>query len=86
MVREAEMKLYEKVSLLHDIDEHGLKKGDVAVLVDYVEHPSGGEKGCVLEVINALGETINVITVPESSVASLRADEILTVRDITRAV
>jgi crotonobetainyl-CoA:carnitine CoA-transferase CaiB-like acyl-CoA transferase len=58
------MELYQKVSLLQDIDEYGLKKGDVATLADFIEHPGNDEKGCVLEILNALGETIDVITVP----------------------
>jgi len=80
------MELYQKVSLLQDIDEYGLKKGDVATLVDFVEHPGNDEKGCVLEILNALGETIDVITVPVSMVETLKADEILSVRHHSKAV
>lgn len=80
------MKLYERVSLTRDIAEYNLKKGDVATLVDFVDHPSNGEKGCVLEIVNALGETIDVITLPASSIESLTSDEIFNVRQITSAV
>ena len=78
--------LYERVALKRDLPEHDLKRGDVAVLVDLVAHPEGGEQGCVLEVFNALGESIAVIAVPESAVEGLRADEILAVRPLARAV
>jgi Domain of unknown function (DUF4926) len=53
--------LYERVALKRDLPEHNLRRGDVAVLVDYVPHPEEGEQGCVLEVFNALGESIAVV-------------------------
>lgn len=40
----------------------------------------GGETGCVLEVFNALGESIAVVTVPLSAVEPLAADEVFAVR------
>ncbi|MBI4384187.1 MAG: DUF4926 domain-containing protein [Nitrospinae bacterium] len=78
--------LYQRVALATDEPEFRLKKGDVAMLVDYVPHPSGGEDGCVLEIFNALGESIAVVTVRESHVEPLQADEILSVRHIAKAV
>ena len=74
--------LYQRVALLRDFDEYRLKAGDVAMLVDRVPHPSGGEDGAVLEVFNAVGESIAVVAVPESTVESLREDEILSVRKL----
>jgi hypothetical protein len=78
--------LYDRVALRSDLPEHGLRSGDVAVLVDYVPHPEGGEQGCVLEVFNALGESIAVVAVRESEVEGLRSDEVLAVRPLARAV
>jgi hypothetical protein len=80
------MELFQKVSLIIDLEKYGLKKGDIATLVDFVDHPDGGEKGCVLEISNALGESIDVITVPLSFVETLKADEILSVRHFSKAV
>ena len=37
--------LYTRVALSRDLDEHGLKCGDVATLVDTVPHPDGQEEG-----------------------------------------
>jgi len=54
----------------------------VATLVDFVDHPSTGPGGCVLELFNALGESIGVVTVPEDAVEPLRADEVLSVRPL----
>lgn len=77
--------LYENVAIARDVDEHGLRRGDVGVLVDYVPHPGGGEGGCVIEVFNALGESRKVLVLKESDVAPLRADEILSARRMVPA-
>lgn len=79
--------LYQRVALKTDLPAHGLRKGDVATLVDVVPHPDGAGKprGCVLEVFNAVGESIAVVIVPEGDVQPLRADEVLAVRALKRA-
>lgn len=74
------LKLYQDVALIRDEPDKNLRTGDVATLIDYVSHPSGGEEGAVLEVFNALGESIAVVTVPVSSIAPLRADQVRAVR------
>ncbi|HSS48927.1 MAG TPA: DUF4926 domain-containing protein [Thermoanaerobaculia bacterium] len=77
--------LYQRVALRRDLLEHDLKRGDVAVLVDYVPHPAGGEEGCVLEVFNALGDSIAVVVVRESEIEGLQADEVLAIRHLAKA-
>lgn len=71
---------FQGVALTRDVAEHQLCAGDVAYVVDFVPHPSGGEVGCVLEVFNALGESIAVVTVSLSAVEPLAADEVFAVR------
>jgi hypothetical protein len=66
------LELYKEVALTRDIPAENLKKGDVAVLVDYAPHPTGGEEGAILEIFNAVGEAIAIATVPISAIASLR--------------
>ena len=73
---------YEQVALRRDVPDYGLKQGDIATLVDYVPHPEGGEEGCILEVFNAVGDSIAVITVPVSVIEALQADEILSIRSL----
>ena len=58
--------------------DHELKAGDIATLVDFVPHFNSGKEGCILEVFNAAGESVNVISVPVSVIEILRPDEILT--------
>jgi len=74
--------LYQQVALRRNLDDNGVKKGDVAVLVDFVPHPEGDEQGCVLEIHNALGESLCVVAVRESDIEPLNADEVLAVRQL----
>lgn len=79
------LELYREVALLRNVPNSALRAGDVAILVDIVPHPAGGEDGAVLEVFNAIGESIAIITVPCSAVAPLRADQVPTVRALVAA-
>jgi HTH-type transcriptional regulator/antitoxin HigA len=63
------IELYQQITLTHDIPQQQLKQGDIATLVDFVAHPTGGETGCILEIFNALGESLRVVTVPISAIA-----------------
>ena len=49
-----------------------------------ISHPSNGEMGAILEVFNALGESISVVTVPISAIKPLQANEIFTVRSLVK--
>ena len=79
------LELYQEVALTRDLPEYQLRAGDIATLVDFVSHPSGGEEGCLLEVFNAVGESMTVIAIPIYTVEVLRPDEILTVRSLAQA-
>jgi len=74
--------LYTQVALTRDLPQHRLMRGDIATVIDYVPHPSGGEEGCILEVFNALGETIAVVVIELSGIETLQANEILSVRSL----
>jgi hypothetical protein len=56
------LELYQEVALTRDLPEHQLRKGDIVTLIDRIPHPSAGEPGCVLEVLNAIGESIAIIS------------------------
>jgi hypothetical protein len=79
------MELYQEVSLTRDLPEYGLRAGDIATLVDFVPHPKNDEEGCVLEIFNAIGESLTEIAVPISAIEILRSDEILAVRTLAKA-
>lgn len=72
--------LYEEVTVTKDFPTQNLLAGDVAVLVDIVPHPTGGEDGAVLEIFNAVGESVGVVTVPISAIAELTAEQVPSVR------
>lgn len=79
------LELYQEIALNRDFLEYNLHRGDVATLIDYVPHPSGGEEGAVLEVFNVLGESVSVVTVPVSSLDALQPNDILSIRRLAQA-
>lgn len=81
-LKTAMIKIYQRVSLNQNFPEYNLKKGDIATFIDTVPHPDGGEEGYVLEVFNALGESIDEVIVPKSAVNPLQENQILTVRSL----
>lgn len=78
------LELYKHVALTCDIPERKLKRGDIAMLIDTVPDPDTGEDDYILEIFNAIGETIDVAIVPPSAVAPLQANEILSVRSLAQ--
>lgn len=77
--------LYSSVALAVDVPTEGIRRGDVATVVDCHASPGDGEPGYSIEVFNAVGATIAVLTLPESSLEPLRSDEVLSVRVRTTA-
>jgi hypothetical protein len=77
--------LYDRVALNVALAGQDVRPGDVATLVDFVAHPAGGPRGCVLEFFHAVGESIRVLTVPENAIEPLRAEEVLSVRPLSMA-
>jgi hypothetical protein len=78
------IELYKEVTLTRNVPEENLKSGDVAVLVDIVSHPSGGEDGAILEVFNAIGDSIMVTAVPISAIAPLQSNQVPAVRPLVQ--
>lgn len=73
--------LFTEVVLRKDIPDKGLKKGDVATVVER-HAAAAGEDGYSLEIFNALGDTMAVVAVPESMIEPLTKDEVFTVRPV----
>lgn len=79
-----EIKLNTDVALTCDLPQHRLRRGDIVKVVD--RHPGpGGDIGYSIEVINALGDTIAVTTVPASCLEPLHEDEVLCRRPLKSA-
>jgi hypothetical protein len=77
--------LFIRVALTEDLPQHHLRCGDVATVVESHPGRSGQEPGYSLEVFNAVGETIAIVTVRESQIEPLTANELLHVRRLETA-
>ncbi|HJU06321.1 MAG TPA: DUF4926 domain-containing protein [Nitrospiraceae bacterium] len=71
---------FSKVALKVDLPSHKLQKGDVATIVEIHPGKPGQEMGYSLEVFNAVGETLIVVTVSQSQIEPLTNKEVLHVR------
>jgi len=71
--------LFERVAFSVDVPEDGIKKGDVATVVECFTEPRAGY---ALEVFNALGKTVAVVAVPETSLEALSEDERILIRRV----
>jgi len=78
--------MFSPIALTEDLPRENLRRGDIATIVEYYEGRPGKEPGYELEVLNAVGDTIAVVTVRESQIEPLRKDEILSVRALVAAV
>jgi hypothetical protein len=72
--------MFSRVALKTDVPEHGLRRGDLATIVDFHPGVPGQEPGYSLEVFNAVGDTVAVIALGESQIETLRENEILCAR------
>jgi len=77
--------MFSRVALKTDVPEDGLRRGDVATIVEYHQGRPGQEPGYSLEVFNAVGDTVAVITLRESQIEPLSAKGILHVRPLAAA-
>jgi hypothetical protein len=77
--------MFSRVALKTSLSRHRLRRGDVATIVEYHRGRPGQEPGYTLEVFNALGETIAVVTVRESQIEPLTAQAILNARHLIAA-
>lgn len=72
------------MALTIDVPAEGICRGDVDTVVEWHPAPtSAWEPGYSVEVFNAVGETLAVLTLPESSFDALRRDEVLRVRSLS---
>ena len=79
------LELYKEVALKKALPKHGLKAGDVATLIDFAPSKDNKERGCVLEVFDAVGNSIAVVVVPEKDIEALHKGEVLSVRTLAKA-
>ena len=75
--------MFSRVAFAVDIPDRHIRKGDIATVIEYFDNP---EPGYALEVFNALGETVDVLTARESELEALREDQRIQVRRVESKV
>jgi hypothetical protein len=60
--------LFTRVTLQVDLPKHKLRSSDLATVVEIHPGRPGQEMGYSLEVFNAIGQTVAVVTVGESQI------------------
>jgi hypothetical protein len=83
--QEMKFELLSRVALKVDVPSHGLRRGDLGTIVEEHVGAPGQGPGYSLEIFNAIGETVAVITLRESEIEALSANEILHVRPLATA-
>ena len=75
--------LYNEIVFNQDIAEYSIKKGDIGTLIDYYSSPdSGMEDGYSVEIFDVFGNTINVVSIPESKISKLKQNSVLSAREL----
>lgn len=69
------------VVLRNDIQEHGLREGDIGTVVHCYPQSSAYE----VEFVTAEGKTVAVLTLPETNIRPMSNTEILHARDFSEA-
>ncbi len=77
--------LYTQAVLTIDLPDYGLKIGDLVTLVEFLEGNETLESAYVVEVFDAIGQTLAVLTVAEKNLTHLQAGEVLSVRKLQAA-
>ena len=75
------LKELDTVILLHDMPEHGLKRGDIGAVVHVYQDESAYE----VEFVEGSGRTVALVTLTDRDVRLMRQNEILHVRVLEAA-
>jgi len=78
-------KLYTRVALTRAIPEIHLKQDDTAIYIDYLP-VTEGEPGAILEIFDALGESLTVVVVSFSAIAPYEMEKTMLKEQITLAL
>ena len=64
--------MFASVRILRDDPDQQIRAGDEGALVDWIDHPSGGEKGAIIELYG--GRQDPVVSVPASWIETVEED------------
>ncbi len=73
------LEIYTDAAVAADVPGSNLRRGDIVKLVEELTAPDG-TRGYTVEVMTALGDTIDVREVPASALEPLREDDVRCVR------
>ena len=71
--------LYTEVMILDDFPQFNLKAGDIVMYIEHLINPQGQE-GAIVEIFNAIGDSLGIATLPLSAIASITSDYLPAVR------
>lgn len=79
-------KLYTEIAFNQDLKEYSVRRGDIGTLVEFHD-PNDiiSEPGYSVEIFDAYGDTLKVITVPESKITEIKHNSVLSVRELEYA-
>lgn len=71
----------ETIVLTHDINDHGLKGGDIGAVVNVYDRGNAAE----VEFVTATGRTIALVTLKASDIRTMKSDDVFHVRGFASA-
>lgn len=77
--------LFSTVILTHDLTESGFRRGDVATVVEQIPATANREGGYLLEMFDASGNTLGVISVLESEIELPKPNAVVNYREYEKA-
>ena len=80
MMMNKKFKLYQQVLLSKNLPEYDLQKGDVATIVEIIEHEN--KTGYCLEIFDSNGDTLKVIIVNASDIDEVKPHSVVNYREL----
>lgn len=76
------MQELERVALVEDLPEQGLRSGDIGMIAHIYRGPSGEPSGYAVEFVTLSGDLIALVSVYPSQIRQLETDEIASARRV----
>ena len=78
--------LFSQGALVEDVPEHGLRLGDLVTIVELLPATGHHPAGYIVGVFSVTGQTLDVVSLPESQLKLLRPTAIPSMREFAKAV
>lgn len=77
--------LFTRAAIVADLPEHGLRRGDIVTIVEFLSANDHHPTGYVVEVFSVTGDTLDVLGLSENQLMPLRSDAIPAMRELAEA-